>query len=121
VDKLRQRVDDIIEVIEIPGTTCQVDELLHFTPFEQPVPAVYVNKEAEPDPHPLSQLLTPETTPAPEFTVLMPSSSESTEQPSTDPFDILLPPLPESQFPVDTSPQPDEQAESRLIHTFSCL
>ena len=68
MDKLRQRVDDIIEVIEIPGTTCQVDRSLHFIPFEQPNPPV--NKEAELDPHPLSQLLTPETTPAPEFTAL---------------------------------------------------
>ena len=115
VDKLRQRVDDIIEVIEIPGTTCQVDELLHFTSIEQPDPSVYVDKEAEPDQQPLSQLLTPDTTPAPEFTVPMPSTPESIEESSTDPFDMPLPPSPESQILVDTSPQPDEQAEARLI------
>ena len=78
-------------------------------------PAVYVDKEAEPDQQPLSQLLTPDTTPAPEFTVPMPSTPESIEESSTDPFDMPLPPSPESQILVDTSPQPDEQAEARLI------
>jgi hypothetical protein len=97
-DRFRQRIDEIIEVIEIPRTTYEVDELLHFTSFELPDSAMSINKETEPDPQLDSQLLTPETTLAPEFTTPIPSSSESTEQPSTHPFDIPLPALSSRKF-----------------------